>query len=162
MLVLAGAAMLLQGCGYLVFNVGDLKDNPMDQAIATGIQSDHMRETRDRLLKRFPIGQPVAPVRRYLEGIGAKCWKSGDTGTTVTCRYSKYTDVVFRTPLGDILEIRDTYDFRIEIVHKRGLLRDVLVCRQITRDWFKGAISDRRKRIKYPMKCPDGQNKKGE
>ena len=161
MLVLAGAATLLTGCGYLVFNVGDLKDNPMDQAIATGIESDQMKETRDRLLKRYPIGGPVASVRRYLESVGAKCLSAGDNGTKVTCRYSKHTDIVLRTPLGDILEIRDTYDFRIELVHKRGLLRDVRVCRQITRDWFKGAISDRRKRIKYPMKCPDGQNTKG-
>ena len=161
MLVLAGAATLLTGCGYLVFNVGDLKDNPMDQAIATGIESDQMKETRDRLLKRYPIGGPVASVRRYLESVGAKCLSAGDNGTKVTCRYSKHTDIVLRTPLGDIPEIRSIYDFRIELSHERGQLRGVRVCRRISVIEYRGTSADRKKRIEIPMECPEGQNTKG-
>ena len=162
LLVLAGAAMLLQGCAYYVFNLGDFKDNPMDQAIATGNQDDHMKETRERLLKRYPIGRPVATVREYLQSVGAKCRNGQNTGAPVTCRYSKYADDVLRTPLGDILEIRDTHNFRIELIHRRGLLREVRVCRQITREWFDGVIPERTERTEYPMECLNGQNTKGE
>lgn len=162
MLVLSGAAMLLQGCAYFVLNVGDLGDNPMDQAIATGIESDQMKETRDRLLKRFPIGRPVESARRYLESVGAKCLNSDGAGTKVICRYSKHTDVVLRTPLGDIPEFRSIYDFRIELTNRRSLLRGVRVCRRIWVIEYRGAPADRKKRVEVPMECPDGQNTKGE
>ena len=161
MLVLAGAAMLLQGCADYFVKMAHLKDNPMDQAIATGIESDHMKETRDRLLKRYPIGRPVAPIRRYLESVGAKCRKSSGTGETVTCRYSQYMDVVFRTPIGEFPEIRDIYDFRIDLMARRGLLGDVRVCRRTTVIWFKGTNSDGKKRIEHPLKCIEGQNTNG-
>ena len=134
----------------------------MDQAIATGNQDDHMKETRERLLKRHPIGRPVASVSDYLQSVGAKCRNGQNAGAPVTCRYSKYADHVLRTPLGDIREIRDTYNFRIELFHQTELLREVRVCRQTTREWFDGATSKRKERIKYPMKCPEGQNTKGE
>jgi hypothetical protein len=162
MLVLAGAAMLLTGCADYFFKMAHLKDNPMDQAVATGIESDHMKEARDRLLKRFPIGRPVASVRRYLESVGAKCLNSKDTSEKVICRYSKHTDIVLRTPLGDIPEYRSIYDFRMELTNRRGLLRGVRVCRRIWVIDYRGRSADRKKRVEVPMECPDGQNTKGE
>ncbi len=161
MLVLAGAAMLLAGCPDYWVLKGHLKDNPMDQAIATGIESDHMTEARDRLLKRFLVGQPVAPVRRYLESIGAKCRNSGGTGETVTCRYSQHMDTVFRTAFSEYLEYREKFDFRIDLMHKRGLLREVRVCRQTTVIRYKGTLTDYSEHTEYPMKCLKGQDKKG-
>lgn len=85
MLVLAGAAMLLAGCSdyWLVAN---LKDNPMDQAIDTLIEADHMRETRDRILKRFPLGQPAVQLKLYLESVGAKCRASPQSAATANTR----------------------------------------------------------------------------
>ena len=133
----------------------------MDQAILTGDEFKHMKETRDRLLKRFPIGRPVAPAKRYLESVGAKCGESSGTNVAVTCRYSQYMDIVLRTPIGDFPEIRHIYNFRIVLVAQNGRLRDFLVCRQTTAIRFKGAGSDREKRTEYPMKCPEGQNTKG-
>ena len=161
MLVLAGAAMLLQGCtGYFV-KMSHLKDNPMDQAVFTGNEFKHMQETRERLLKRFPIGRPVAPAKRYLESVGAKCRESSGANVTVTCRYSQIVDVVLRTPIGDFPEIRSIYTFRIDLSARQGRLRGVRVCEQITRIWFKDAGSGRKKRTEYPMECPERQNTKG-
>ncbi len=133
----------------------------MDQAILTGMESKHMKETRDRLLKRFPIGQPVAPAKRYLENVGAKCGESSGANVAVTCRYSQYMDIVLRTPIGDFPDSRDIYTFRIDLLAQQGRLRDVRVCEQITRVWFRGAGSDRNERTEYPMECPEGQNTKG-
>ena len=161
MLVLAGAAMLLTGCPDYFGKRAHLRDNPMDQAIATGIESDHMKETRDRLLKRFPIGRPVVPIRRYLESVGAECRSSEGTGDAVSCRYSQHEDLVFRTAISESLEIRSIYDFRIDLMHQRGLLRDVRVCRRITVIRYKGTLTDYSERIEYPFKCPKGQDKKG-
>ena len=161
MLVLAGAAMLLQGCADHFVKMAHLKDNPMDQAILTGMESKHMKETRDRLLKRFPIGRPVAPAKRYLESVGAKCRESSGANTTVTCRYSQIVEVVLRTPIGDFPRIRNIYNFRIDLLAQQGRLRDVRVCEQITRVWFRGAGSDRKIHTEYPMECPEGQNTKG-
>ena len=56
MLVLAGVTMLLVGCSDYRL-LANLKDNPMDQAIATGAPGSDLEETRERLLKRFPVGQ---------------------------------------------------------------------------------------------------------
>ena len=159
---LAGAAMLLQGCAYYVFNLGDFKNNPMDQAIATGNQDDHMKETRERLLKRYPIGRPVASVSDYLQSVGAKCRGGQNASAPVTCRYSKYADIVLRTPLGDIREIRHTYKFHIDLFHQRRLLRDVHVCRQTTVTWFRGTKSGSKESEEHPLKCLKGQNTKGE
>lgn len=161
-LILAGAMIfLLQGCADYFVKTAHLKDNPMDQAIATGIESDHMKETRDRLLKRFPIGRPVAPIRRYLESVGAKCRGSSGTGETVICRYSQHMDTVFRTPIGEFPEIRRSYDFRIDLLPKQGILRDVRVCRRTTVIWFNGTNSEGKKRSEHPLKCLKGQKTKG-
>lgn len=160
-LVLAGAAMLLAGCADYFGKRAHLKDNPMDQAIATGDEFAHMKETRDRLLRRFPIGQPIAPIRRYLESVGAECRTSKGTGETATCRYSQYEDLVYRTPISQSLVTRSIYDFRIDLRHLRGLLRDVRVCRRITRIHHRGTFTDDIERIEYPMECLKGQDKKG-
>ena len=157
MLVLAGAAILLQGCtGYFV-KEAHLKDNPMDQAILTGDEGKHMKGTRERLLKRFPIGQPVGPVKRYLESVGAKCGESAGDNVAATCRYSQVVDIVLRTPIGDFPEVRSICNFRIVLVAQQGRMRDVRVCRQTTVIWY----NDGNKRAEYPMKCPEGQNTKG-
>ena len=157
MFVLAGAAILLQGCAGYFVKMAHLKDNPMDQAIATGDEGVHMKETRDRLLKRFPIGQPVAPVKRYLESVGARCRETSGANVKVTCRYSQNMDIVFRTPIGDFPEIRSIYNFRIVLLAQQGRLRDVRVCRRITVIWFNDTKSDGRKRVEYPVKCLKGQ-----
>lgn len=159
-LVLAGVAMLLAGCPDY-WSVANLKDNPMDRAIATGDYAVHMKETRERLLKRFPIGQPVSRVSRYLESVGAKCGISKGVSGSVTCRYSQHKDTVFRTAFSEYLEHRRIYDFNIDLKHQRGLLRDVRVCRRITVIRYKGTLTDYSERIEYPFKCPKGQNKKG-
>lgn len=144
---LADAAIMLTGCADYFGKRAHLGDNPMDQAIATRIESDHMKETRDRMLKKFPIGRPVASVSRCLQSVGAKCPNAERTGTTVTCRNSKHTDIVLRTPLGDIPEIRSIYDFRIELSNSRDLLRDVRVCRRILVIEYRATFADRKNRI---------------
>ena len=141
MLVLAGAAILLAGCSDY-WSVANFKDNPMDHALAegTGDNSTHMKAVRDRLLKKFPVGQPVPQVTLYLESVGAKCRNSKGVGETVTCRYSQHMDTVLRTPFSEYLEVRDKYDFRIDLKHRRSLLRDVYVCRRITVIKYKGRL----------------------
>ncbi len=162
MLVLAGAAVLLQGCSDY-WSVANFKDNPMDNALAegTGDNSTHMKTVRDRLLKRFPVGRPVTQVTQYLESVGAKCRNSKGARETITCRYSQHMDTVLRTPFSEYLEVRDKYDFRIDLKHRRSLLRDVQVCRRITVIKFKGTLTDYSERIVYPMECLKGQDKKG-
>lgn len=153
--------LLLQGCSDYFVKEGHLSNNPMDEAIRTGISSYHMKETRDRILKRFRPGQPVMELSRYLESVGARCKKSEGAGNLVTCWYSQYVDLVFRTPFGESLEYRDTNYFRIELMHQRGLFRDVRVCRRITRIWSKGTLTDFSERVEIPMKCSKEPNKKG-
>jgi hypothetical protein len=155
------AILLLQGCTDYFVKEGHLSNNPMDEAIRTGISSYHMKETRDRILKRFRPGQPVVELSRYLESVGAKCRTPEGAGKIVTCRYSQYTDLVFRTPFGESLEYRDTSYFRIELMHQRGLFRDVRVCRRITRIRYKGTLTDYSERAEFPMKCSKEPDKKG-
>ena len=162
MLVLAGAAILLAGCSDY-WSVANFKDNPMDHALAGGTvyNSTHMKTVRDRLLKRFPVGQPVIQVTQYLESVGAKCRNSKGVGETVTCRYSQHMDIVLRTPFREYLENRRIYEFRMDLMHRRGLLRGIRVCRQTTVIRYKGTLTDYSERIEYPMECPEGQNTKG-
>jgi hypothetical protein len=61
---------LLQGCIDYFVLLGHLKDNPMDQAIGSGMEPDHLKDTRAGLLKRVPPGRPVAQAWRYLVGPG--------------------------------------------------------------------------------------------
>ena len=160
MLVLAGVAMLLVGCSDYRL-LANLKDNPMDQAIATGAPGSDLEETRERLLKRFPVGQPVAPVIRYLKSVGASCRNSQGSSETVTCRYFQKMDLVFSTPVGESLEIRDTFDFHIDLKHRRGVLWDARVCLTITVIRYRGTLTNHKNRTKYPIKCSREQNRKG-
>lgn len=152
--------LLLQGCDYAL-EMGHLKDNPMDQAIDTLIEADHMRETRDRILKRFPIGRPAAQLRQYLESVGSRCKEASGKGIAAICRYKQHQDTVFRTPFGRSRENRRIYDFRIELLQRRGLLSDVRVCRRIIIVRYRGTITDYSERIELPIKCLDGRHKKG-
>ena len=162
MLIPAVAAiLLLQGCDY-VLEMGHLKDNPMDQAIDTLIEADQMRETRSRILKRFPLGRPAVQLRRYLESVGSQCEGASSKGIAATCRYKQHQDTVFRTPFTKSREIRRIYDFRIELLQRRGLLSDVRVCRRIITIHYRGTITDYNERIEQPIKCLDGRHKKGE
>ena len=162
MLVLAGAAVLLQGCSDY-WSVANFKDNPMDNALAegTGDNSKHMKTVRDRLLKQFPVDQSITRVTQYLESVGAKCQNSKGARETVTCRYSQHMDTVFRTPFTEYLVTRRIYDFRMDLMHRLGLLRDVHVCRRITAIKYKGMFNDYNERIEYPFECLKEQNKKG-
>jgi len=151
-LVLAvGATALLPGCADYVMKLGHLKVNPMDEAVATGIASRHQQEIRARLLRRFPLGHPVSEIRRYLEGVSARCHTTSTDSKAVVCRYAQHLDSVLRTPLGDRPHIRTTFDFTITLSQARGYLRGVAVCQTITNVRYRhGAEASR---DVFPMKC---------
>lgn len=150
----AAAALLLQGCvDYFVLE-GHLKDNPMDQAIASGIESDHLRDTRAGLLKRFPPGQPVSEARRYLESVGATCRSPKPSDGPVVCDYRQRQYVVLRTPIGDFPSITSLYDFRISLAASGRRVSDIEVCRRITRIYYKEPSDKPVRRATFPMRCP--------
>ena len=148
------ATALLPGCTDYVIKRGHLKDNPMDQAIATGDEGVHFQEARDRLLKRFPLGPPVMTVSRYLESVGAKCRRPKAGNASVVCDYRQKEDLVLRTPVGEFLSIRSLYDFRISLAGSRQRLSGVEVCRRITAVYFKETSGKPVSRREYPMRCP--------
>jgi hypothetical protein len=152
LLPIAAAALLLQGCADYFVLEGHLKDDPMDQAIASGIASDHLKDTRAGLLKRFPPGQPVSEARRYLESVGATC-RSPKPNESAVCDYRQQEDVVLRTPIGDFPSITSLYDFRISLASSQGRLSEIEVCERITRiDFFEPGDSPARKRT-FPTEC---------
>jgi len=145
------ATALLQSCADYVMKMGHLKDNPMDQAIATGIASRHQKEIRVRLLRRFPVGHSTSEVRRYLESVGARCRSPSTDREGVVCRYAQHLDSVLRTPLGDRPDIRTIFDFKITLSQDRGRLRSVAVCQTMTNvHYWRGAEP---RRETFPMKC---------
>jgi hypothetical protein len=147
------AALLLQGCiDYFVLE-GHLKDNPMDQAIASGIEQDHLKDTRADLLKRFPPGQPAMEARRYLESVGATCRTSRQRDAAVVCEYRQKRDTVLRTPIGDFLSIRSLYDFRISLAASGRRLSGIEVCQRITRVYYREPSDKPVRRRSYPFDC---------
>lgn len=145
------ATALLPGCAYYAIKMGHLKDNPMDEAVATGIASRHQQEIRVRLLRRFPVGHSVSEVRRYLEGVGARCRSPSSDSKAVVCRYAQHLDSVLRTPLGDRPHIRTTFDFTITLSQVRGHLRGVAVCQTIANVRYRHGAEASRDVV--PMKC---------
>jgi len=145
------AALLLQGCvDYFVLE-GHLKDNPMDQAIASGMGSEHPKLTRAGLLKRFPPGRPVVEARRYLESVGAICRRSKSSDTPVVCDYRQKRDTVLRTPVGDFPSIRSLYDFRISLAASRHRLTGIEVCERLTRIFYREPGDRPERRRTYPF-----------
>lgn len=152
-LAAAAAALLLQSCADYFVLEGHLKDNPMDQAIASGMGSEHPKYTRAGLLKRFPPGRPVVEARRYLESVGATCRRSKSSDTAIICDYRQKRDTVLRTPVGDFPRIRSLYDFRISLAASRYRLSGIEVCERLTRIfYFEPGDSPERRRT-YPFEC---------
>jgi hypothetical protein len=151
MVLAVGATVLLPGCAYYAIKMGHLKDNPMDEAVATGIASRHQQEIRARLLRRFPLGRPVSEIRRYLEGVGARCHTTSPDSKAVVCRYAQHLDSVLRTPLGDRPHIRTTFDFTITLSQVGGRLRGVAVCQTIANVRYRHGAEASRDVV--PMKC---------
>jgi hypothetical protein len=150
MLAMAATA-LLQSCADYVIKMGHLKDNPMDQAIATGIASRHQKEIRHRLLQRFPLGHSVSEVQQYLESVGARCRTPNSDREAVVCRYAQHLDSVLRTPLSEKPHIRTIFDFTIALSQARGRLRGIAVCQAITNVRYRSGAEPRRETS--PMKC---------
>jgi hypothetical protein len=145
------ATVLLPGCADYVMKMGHLKDNPMDEAVATGIASRHQQEIRVRLLRRFPVGHSVSEVRQYLESVGARCHTTSADSNGVVCRYAQHLDSVLRTPFGDRPDIRTIFDFKITLLQDRGRLRSVAVCQTMTNvHYWRGAEP---RRETFAMKC---------
>jgi hypothetical protein len=160
MSAVVATAMPLPSCvDYFVIQ-GHLKDNPMDQAIATGDEFVHLRETRDRLLKRFPIGRPIVEVRRYLESVGASCRRRGPNDATIDCEYRQKEDTVLRTPIGDFISIRSLYDFRISLAESRQRLSEIRVCQRITRIYYEEPSDKPVRSRTYPFECKIDPNLK--
>lgn len=158
LLPMAATALLLQGCvDYFVLQ-GHLKDNPMDQAVASGLEPDHLKLTRAGLLERFPIGRPVPEVTRYLESVGAKCRRPKAGNASVVCDYRQKEDLVLRTPVGAFSSIRSLYDFRISLAESRHRLSGIEVCRRITAVYFNETSGKPVSRREYPMSCPADLN----
>jgi hypothetical protein len=148
------ATALLPGCTDYVIKRGHLKDNPMDQAVASGLEPDHLKLTDAGLLERFPIGRPVQEVRRYLESVGATCRRPKAGNASVVCDYRQKEDLVLRTPIGEFLSIRSLYDFRISLAESRQRLSGIEVCRRITAVYFNETSGKPESRSEYPMRCP--------
>ena len=148
------ATVLLPGCTDYVMKMGHLKDNPMDQAVASAMEPDHLKLTHAALLERFPIGRPVQEVRRYLESVGAKCRRPAAGNASVVCNYRQKIDFVLRTPLGEFLSTRSLYDFRISLAESRQGLSGIEVCRRITRVYYREPSDKPESRSEYPMRCP--------
>jgi len=148
------ATALLPGCADYVIKRGHLSDNPMDQAVASGLEPDHLKLTRADLLERFPIGRPVQEVRRYLESVGAKCRQPKAGNASVVCDYRQKEDLVLRTPVGEFLSIRSLYDFRISLAESQQRLSGIDVCRRITAVYFDETSDKPASRREYPMRCP--------
>jgi hypothetical protein len=147
------AALLLQGCADYFVLLGHLKDNPMDQAIGSGIEPDHLKDTRAGLLSRFPPGRPVAEARRYLVSVGATCETSRQGDAAVVCEYRQKEDTVLRTPIGDFLSIRSLYDFRISLAATGPRLSGIEVCQRITRVYYREPSDKPVRRRSYPFDC---------
>ena len=146
-------ALLLQGCiDYFVLE-GHLKDNPMDQAIGSGMEPDHLKDTRAGLLKRFPPGRPLAQAWRYLESVGATCRTSRQDDAAAVCEYRQKRDTVLRTPIGDFLSIRSLYDFRISLVASGQRLSGIEVCERLTRVYYREPSDKPVRRRSYPFEC---------
>lgn len=152
--LLMAATALLPGCVDRFVREGHLKDNPMDQAIASGIESDHLKDTRAGLLKRFPIGRPVAGVTRYLESVGATCVRSKPSDATVVCDYRQKRYVIWRTPIGNFPDITSIYDFRISLSALGPRLSGIEVCRRITRIHYRQYSNEPARRMEFPVRCP--------
>ena len=153
MILAVAATLLLPGCADYVIKMGHLKDNPMDQAVGTGNEFTHLQETRDRLLKRFPLGQPVREVKRYLESVGATCRQQKLNSAIVDCGYRQREDAVLRTPIGDFLRIRSLYDFRISLASSKQRLSRIEVCRRITRNYYEELSGKPVRRLIFPFEC---------
>lgn len=151
--LLSVAALLLQGCTDYFVLEGHLKDNPMDQAIASGMEPYHMKYTRADLLKRFPLRRPVLEARRYLESVGATCGRPKPSDTIVVCEYRQKRDKVLRTPIGDFLSSRSVYDFRILLDSSQQRLKGIEVCQRITRIHYREPSDKPVSRRTYTFEC---------
>jgi len=152
--LLMAATALLPGCTDYVMKMGHLTDNPMDQAVASAMEPDHLKLTQAALLERFPIGRPVQEVRRYLESVGAKCRRPKAGNASVVCNYRQKIDFVLRTPVGEFLSTRSLYDFRISLAESGQGLSGIEICRRITRVYYRERSGKPESRSEYPMRCP--------
>ena len=150
---LTATVLLLQGCIDYFVLLGHLKDNPMDQAIGSGIESDHLKLTRAGLLERFPIGRPVPEARRYLESVGATCRSPKPGDAAVVCDYRQKRDTVLRTPIGDFPSITSIYDFRISLAALRQRLSGIEVCQRLTRIYYREPSDKPVRTQTYPFEC---------
>jgi len=157
---LAATALMMQGCVDYVVLEGHLKDNPMDQAIASGDEAAHLTETRERLLKRFPLGRPLHDARRYLESVGATCRSRRPSDAVVLCDYRQKVDKAFRTPIGSFLSVRLLYDFRISLSALRQQLSGVEICRRVTVVHYREFSDKPMQRQTYPFECRSDPNPK--
>jgi hypothetical protein len=149
----AMSALLPQGCvDYFVLQ-GHLKDNPMDQAIASGMGSYHLKYTRAGLLESFPIGEPVLRVRRYLESVGATCRSPRRRDRVDVCAYRQKRDTVLRTPIGDFPSMTSIYDFRISQAASRQRLSGIKVCQRLTRIHYEEPSDKPVRTLTYPFEC---------
>jgi len=147
------AVLLLQSCADYFVLEGHLKDNPMDQAIASRMEPYHMKYTRADLLKRFPLQRPVSEVQRYLENVGATCGRPKSRNAMVVCEYRQRRDKVLWTPVGDFLSSRSVYDFRILLASSGHRLEGIEVCQRITRVYYREPSDKPVRRRSYPFEC---------
>ena len=153
----AGTALLmvalLPGCIDHFVLEGHLKDNPMDQAIASGMESTHLKSTRGELLRRFPRGQLVVKARRYLESVGAICRSPRQSNAAIVCDYRQEQKKVLRTPIGDFPSTTSLYDFRILLAASGRHLSGIEVCQRITRVYYREPSDKPVRRRSYPFEC---------
>jgi len=152
MFAFATTALLPDCIDYFVLE-GHLKDNPMDQAIASGMESTHLKSTRGELLRRIPPGQLVVKARRYLESVGATCRSPRRSNAAIVCDYRQEQKMVLRTPIGDFPSTTSLYDFRILLAASGRHLSGIEVCQRITRVYYREPSDEPVRKRTYPFEC---------